>query len=121
MVDDKQLRQMTCDPKFRRALVTDGKTEVGQAMVRALIDAEASLVWVGHAEPWKKFPGFEELQALPQVTLVALDLTDPRSVRETAASIGGRGGHSHQHRRGFTAPTEFSSATARTLRGWRWT
>ena len=90
MVDDKQLREMTCDPKFRRALVTDGKTEVGQAMVRALIDAEASLVWVGHAEPWKKFAGFAELQALPQVTLVALDLTDPRSVRETAASIGGR-------------------------------
>ena len=90
MADDSQLRQMTCDPKFRRVLVTDGKTKLGQAMVRALLDAEASLVWVGHAEPWKKFPGFEELQALPEATLVPLDLTDPRSVRETAASIGGR-------------------------------
>lgn len=90
MADDNQLRQMTCDPKFRRALVTDGKTKLGQAMVRALLDAEASLVWVGHAEPWKKFPGFDELQSLPEATLVPLDLTDPRSVRETAASIGGR-------------------------------
>ena len=90
MADDNQLRQLTCDPKFRRVLVTDGKTELGQAMVRALIDAGAQLVWVGHAEPWKKFPGFEALQALPEVTLVTLDLTDPRSVRETAASIGGR-------------------------------
>ena len=90
MADDSQLRQMTCDPKFRRVLVTDGKTAVGQALVRALLKAEASLVWVGHAEPWKQFPGFQELCALPAVTPLPLDLTDARSVRETAASIGGR-------------------------------
>ena len=90
MADDSQLRQMTCDPKFRRVLVTDGKTAVGQALVRALLKAEASLVWVGHAEPWKQFPGFQELCALPAVTPLPLDLTDSRSVRETAASIGGR-------------------------------
>ena len=53
MADDPELREMTCDPKFRKALVTDGKTGVGQALVRALIDAGADLVWVGYAEPWK--------------------------------------------------------------------
>ena len=53
MVDDRQLREMTCDPKFRKVLVTDGKTGVGQAVVRALIAAGADLVWVGYAEPWK--------------------------------------------------------------------
>ena len=34
MADDKMLREMTSDPKFRKVLVTDGKTAVGQAIVR---------------------------------------------------------------------------------------
>ena len=33
MADDPKLREMTCDPKFRKVLVTDGKTAVGQAVV----------------------------------------------------------------------------------------
>ena len=33
MADDKVLREMTSDPKFRKVLVTDGKTAVGQAIV----------------------------------------------------------------------------------------
>ena len=40
MADDKMLREMTSDPKFRKVLVTDGKTEVGQATVRALVKAK---------------------------------------------------------------------------------
>jgi NAD(P)-dependent dehydrogenase (short-subunit alcohol dehydrogenase family)/uncharacterized OB-fold protein len=90
MADDRQLREMTCDPKFRKVLVTDGKTAVGQALVRAIIGAGADLVWVGYAEPWKRSPGFAELEALPQVTPVPLDLTDSRSVTEIAAEIGGK-------------------------------
>ncbi|MDQ5847662.1 MAG: SDR family NAD(P)-dependent oxidoreductase [Pseudomonadota bacterium] len=90
MADDRQLREFTCDPKFRKVLVTDGKTAVGQALVKALVKAGADLVWVGHAEPWKKFAGFDELQALPQVTLLPLDVTDSKNVREAAAEIGGK-------------------------------
>jgi NAD(P)-dependent dehydrogenase (short-subunit alcohol dehydrogenase family)/uncharacterized OB-fold protein len=90
MADDRQLREMTCDPKFRKVLVTDGKTAVGQEIVRALIGAGADLVWVGHAEPWKKLPGLAELTALPQVALLPLDLTDSRSVKDMAAEIGGK-------------------------------
>ena len=90
MADDKMLREMTSDPKFRKVLVTDGKTAVGQAMVQALVKAGADIVWVGHAEPWKKLPGFEDITALPQVTLVPLDLTDERSVTELAGEIGGK-------------------------------
>jgi NAD(P)-dependent dehydrogenase (short-subunit alcohol dehydrogenase family)/uncharacterized OB-fold protein len=90
MADDKMLREMTSDPQFRKVLVTDGKTDVGQAIVRALLKAGADLVWVGHAEPWKKTGGLEALVALPQVTLVPLDLTDGRSVTELAGSIGGK-------------------------------
>jgi NAD(P)-dependent dehydrogenase (short-subunit alcohol dehydrogenase family)/uncharacterized OB-fold protein len=90
MADDTQLREMTCDPKFRKVLVTDGKTDVGQAIVRSLIAAGADLVWVGYAEPWKKIPGFAALAALPQVALLPLDLSDSRSVKEMASEIGGK-------------------------------
>jgi NAD(P)-dependent dehydrogenase (short-subunit alcohol dehydrogenase family) len=81
---------MTCSPKFRKVLVTDGKTEVGQATVRAVIGAGADLVWVGYAEAWKKFPGLAELELLPQVALMPLDVTDSHSVRTIAAEIGGK-------------------------------
>lgn len=90
MADDRQLREMTCDPKFRKILVTDGKTAVGQALVRALIGAGADLVWVGYAEPWKQAPGFADLDALPQVSRLPLDLTDSSSVKKIAAEIGGK-------------------------------
>ncbi|MDM0056922.1 SDR family NAD(P)-dependent oxidoreductase [Variovorax fucosicus] len=91
MADDKMLREMTSDPKFRKALVTDGKTETGQAIVRALVKAGADIVWVGHAEPWKKMgDGLDDISALPQVTLVPLDLTNGRSVVELAGEIGGK-------------------------------
>ena len=90
MADDRQLRELTCHPKFRKVLVTDGKTAVGQAIVRSVIGAGADLVWVGYAEAWKQFPGFADLEALPQVALLPLDLTDSHSVKKIAAEIGGK-------------------------------
>jgi NAD(P)-dependent dehydrogenase (short-subunit alcohol dehydrogenase family)/uncharacterized OB-fold protein len=90
MAEDKLLREMASDPRYRKVLVTDGKSAVGQAVVKALVKAGADIVWVGHAEPWKKLPGLPEIAALPQVTLVPLDVTDERSVRELAGEIGGK-------------------------------
>lgn len=90
MADDRMLREMTSDPRFRKVLVTDGKSAVGQALVHALVKAGADIVWVGHAEPWKKLPGFEDITKLEQVTLVPLDLTNGRSVSELAGEIGGK-------------------------------
>jgi NAD(P)-dependent dehydrogenase (short-subunit alcohol dehydrogenase family)/uncharacterized OB-fold protein len=90
MADDRQLREMTCDPRFRKVLVTDGKTAVGQAIVAALAKAGAELIWVGRAEPWKTFPGEERIAQVAQATQVPLDLTDERSVRELAGQIGGK-------------------------------
>jgi len=90
MADDRMLREMTSDPRFRKVLVTDGKSAVGQAIVRAFVEAGADLVWVGHAEPWKKLGGLDDIGALPQVTLVPLDLTDGRSVTELAGEIAGK-------------------------------
>jgi NAD(P)-dependent dehydrogenase (short-subunit alcohol dehydrogenase family)/uncharacterized OB-fold protein len=88
--NDKILKETGCDPRGRHVLVTDGKSGVGQALVRALLDAGAETVWVGHAEPWKKLPGFAALAALPRVVLVPLDLTSERSVQTLAGEIGGK-------------------------------
>jgi NAD(P)-dependent dehydrogenase (short-subunit alcohol dehydrogenase family)/uncharacterized OB-fold protein len=90
MADDRQLREFTCDPKFRKVLVTDGKTKVGQALVRALVAAGADLVWVGQAEPWKRSTGLDALSTLPQVAVVPLDVTDSNAVSQLAGEIGGR-------------------------------
>ena len=90
MNDDPMLREMGCDPKFRKVLVTDGKSEVGQALVRVLVKAGADIVWVGHAEPWKKMPGLDDIADLPQVTLVPLDVTDGRAVEQVGGALGGK-------------------------------
>jgi NAD(P)-dependent dehydrogenase (short-subunit alcohol dehydrogenase family) len=90
MADDPMLREMTSDPKFRKVLITDGKNAVGQEMAKALIDAGADIVWAGIAEPWKQAPGLDELKKLPQVTIVRLDVTDEKSVRDLAGLIGAK-------------------------------
>jgi NAD(P)-dependent dehydrogenase (short-subunit alcohol dehydrogenase family) len=90
MADDPEWRELTCDPKFRRVLVTDGRNAVGQAMAKALSDAQASIVFVGLADPWKPFPGEEALRRTERVEIVPLDMTDSVSVEDIAGEIGGR-------------------------------
>lgn len=90
MNDDKQFRELSATPRFRRVLVSDARTELGQAVVRSLVDAGASKVFAGIAEPWKPFPGRDALQAIENVELVALDVTQGDSVMELAGSIGGK-------------------------------
>jgi NAD(P)-dependent dehydrogenase (short-subunit alcohol dehydrogenase family)/uncharacterized OB-fold protein len=90
MADDPQWREMTCDPKFRRVLITDGRTAVGQAMAKAFSQAGASIVFVGVADGWKPFPGMDALPTIERVEIVPLDLTDTESVRELAEQNGGR-------------------------------
>ncbi len=91
MADDPKLRELTSDPRARKVLVADGLTGVGQALVEALARAGAEAIWVGHAEPWKKHgSGLERVLAVPQATLVPLDLTDSRSVNELAGEIGAK-------------------------------
>jgi NAD(P)-dependent dehydrogenase (short-subunit alcohol dehydrogenase family)/uncharacterized OB-fold protein len=90
MADDPHLREMTCDPKFRRVLITDGRSPVGQAMAKAFADAGASIVFVGIADPWKPFPGLDALRKIAPVEIVPLDLTDTESVTEQAEQNGAR-------------------------------
>jgi NAD(P)-dependent dehydrogenase (short-subunit alcohol dehydrogenase family)/uncharacterized OB-fold protein len=88
--DDPKLREMTCDPRLRKVLITDGKSALGQASVRALAAAGADVIWIGEAEPWKKVSGFEALRELRQAMIVPLDVTDGRSVHNLAGEIGGK-------------------------------
>jgi len=88
--EDPKLRELTCDPRGRKILVTDGKTSVAQATVQALANAGADKIWIGEAEPWKKVAGLEALRELRQATIVPLDLTDGGSVQKLAGEIGGK-------------------------------
>ena len=90
MQADPHLREMTCDPRYRRVLISDGRNAVGQAMARAFSDAGASIVFVGIADSWKPFPGMAELSTIARVEIVPLDVTDTESVTELAAQNGGR-------------------------------
>ncbi len=90
MADDKQLRTLTCDPKHRRVLVTDGRTELGQCTVNALASAGAAIIFVGIAEQWRPYAGSAELAAVPGVEIMPLDITDTISVNELAGEIGGK-------------------------------
>jgi NAD(P)-dependent dehydrogenase (short-subunit alcohol dehydrogenase family) len=88
MRDDRRLREMTCDPRFRNVLVTDGGTPVGAALARALIGAGADRVWLGYTHAWKDTSRFQDLAHLKQVTLLPLDLTRADSVEQAAEAIG---------------------------------
>lgn len=90
MADDPMLRELTSDPKYRRALVTDGRHAIGQAVAKALADAGAEIVFVGIPAPWKPFPGEAALRAIEAVEIVPLDLTDSDSVEEWAKQDGHR-------------------------------
>ncbi|HEY9278945.1 MAG TPA: SDR family NAD(P)-dependent oxidoreductase [Eoetvoesiella sp.] len=90
MEDDPTLRETSCDPKFRRALVTDGKTAVGQATIQALLDAGVSTVFAGDPELWKKSPAFDALCLDPRIQVQSLNVTDTDSVERVSRSIGGK-------------------------------
>jgi NAD(P)-dependent dehydrogenase (short-subunit alcohol dehydrogenase family)/uncharacterized OB-fold protein len=90
MQADPVWREMTCDSRYRRVLISDGRSAVGQAMAKAFSEAGAGIVFVGIADPWKPFPGQAELARIAQVEIVPLDVTDTESVNELAAQNGGR-------------------------------
>lgn len=90
MNDAPQLRESTCDPKFRRVLVSDGKSAVGLAVARAMLDAGANAVFLGDPTSWKTVAAFDTLAADPRVEVVELEVTDTDSVNRLAASIGGK-------------------------------
>ena len=89
MADDRQLRTLTCDPKMRRVLITDGRTDVGQSMARAIAAAGASHIYMGIAEDEQPCSGREALESIPGLEFVPLDLTNSQSVEDLTTAIGG--------------------------------
>jgi NAD(P)-dependent dehydrogenase (short-subunit alcohol dehydrogenase family)/uncharacterized OB-fold protein len=90
MADDRQWREMTADPKFRRVLVTNGRSAIGQEAVAALKSAGAKTVFVGIAEPWRPFAGEELFRGQDGIEIVDLDAADEKSTADLAADIGGK-------------------------------
>jgi len=90
MADDPQLRELTLDPKFRRILITDVRSEVGQAMAKAVSDAGASIVFAGLSDSWKPLAARTRLEKLANVEIVPLDITEWDSIKDLAGEIGGK-------------------------------
>jgi len=90
MEDDPQLRELTCSPKFRRILITDARSESGQALATAFSRANAALVFAGEAERWRHWPERDSLKEIDNVELVPLDVSDTQSVEELCGEIGGK-------------------------------
>jgi NAD(P)-dependent dehydrogenase (short-subunit alcohol dehydrogenase family)/uncharacterized OB-fold protein len=88
--DDVQLRELTCDPKFRRVLITDGRNATGQALAKSMAAAGASIIFVGIADPWKPFRGEAALRDISGIEIVPLDVTDTQSVADVAGEIAHR-------------------------------
>jgi NAD(P)-dependent dehydrogenase (short-subunit alcohol dehydrogenase family) len=84
------LRETSCDPKFRRVLVTDGKTAVGLAVIQALLDAGATTVFAGDPETWRRSAQFDALCEDPRVLVQDINITDGDSVERISRSIGGK-------------------------------
>ena len=90
MRDDPQLRALTADPKHRRILITDGRNPNAPALAQAMVDAEASMIFVGMSEVWRPDPNLAPLEEIKGVSVIPLDVTDTKSVQELAAEIGGK-------------------------------
>ncbi|HUG57915.1 MAG TPA: SDR family NAD(P)-dependent oxidoreductase [Candidimonas sp.] len=90
MEDDIVLRETSCDPKFRRVLVTDGKTVVGLAIIKALLASDVTAIFAGDPQPWKASDEFNLLCNDERVHKQALNITDSDSVQRLSRSIGGK-------------------------------
>ncbi|MET3515086.1 NAD(P)-dependent dehydrogenase (short-subunit alcohol dehydrogenase family)/uncharacterized OB-fold protein [Pseudacidovorax sp. 1753] len=86
--DSKLQQQMSCDPRGRVVLVTDGATVHGQALVDALLAAGARKVWVGHARAVRLRQTPDRLATRPEVQVVPLDLGDLSSVAALGPMLG---------------------------------
>ena len=86
--DDLQLREMEFDPRHRRILIVDGKTELGLELAKAFANAGARDIFAGFAQPWRESGYLNEMRKMEKVSLFPLDVTDTDSVEELAAMIG---------------------------------
>ena len=86
--DDVQLREMAFNPKDRRVLIVDGKTELGLRIAENMVAAGARDVFVGSAQPWRSSSYLDKIKDLERTSIYSLDVTDTESVKELASMIG---------------------------------
>ena len=89
MTDDRQWREMTADPRYRRILVTNGRGFAAREMVQSLFSAGAKSVYVGMPESWKPWKDEAAIRE-SGAKIVPLDASDEKSVRTLADDIGGK-------------------------------
>ncbi|WP_461470901.1 SDR family NAD(P)-dependent oxidoreductase [Pararhodobacter sp.] len=83
------MRELSADPRHRRILITDARSDLAPALASALLKAGAAAIFAGEAEGWRPNPHRAALEALG-VTILPLDVTDTASVRTLAAELGGK-------------------------------
>ena len=80
---DPQVLEMTCSPKQKRVLVTEGNSELGQALVDSLLAAGANVVWSATPAGAKR-----KVAVGTNVLPLPLDVTNAESVAAAAARVG---------------------------------
>jgi uncharacterized OB-fold protein/NADP-dependent 3-hydroxy acid dehydrogenase YdfG len=85
--DDSRLRELTCAVRDRQVLVTQGDSPLGQALVRALIEAGARQVWLASANPLEREAAPAQV-FMPRTSVVSLDPAREDSVVALARQIG---------------------------------
>ena len=87
---DPQLIALGSSPQHRRCLITDARSLDAPAIAKALLAAGAQTVFVGEPESWLPHDNRAVLEAMENVALLPLDVTDTSSVARLAAEIGGK-------------------------------
>jgi len=84
------MRELSCDPKFRRVLITDARNPNSVALAQAFAAAEASIIFVGEPEDWRPYPHRDALRDVANVEVLPLDVTDTKSVQALSGEISGK-------------------------------
>ncbi|MQP68408.1 SDR family NAD(P)-dependent oxidoreductase [Niveispirillum sp. SYP-B3756] len=104
-MDDRQWREFTVPVKDRIVLVSDARSAVGRAVVKALHSAGAGLIFAGMAPPARAADLTDEWAGLDRVQTLPFDITDSSLVAEGISKIAG--------------PLDIVINTARFVRGGR--
>jgi NAD(P)-dependent dehydrogenase (short-subunit alcohol dehydrogenase family)/uncharacterized OB-fold protein len=88
MNDDRQMQEMSCDPRDRSVLVTDASTPIGMALIRELVAAGAGRIWAG-VPPGRSFSALE-LGNPAHISVVQLDIRSAESISTLAETCAGQ-------------------------------
>jgi NAD(P)-dependent dehydrogenase (short-subunit alcohol dehydrogenase family)/uncharacterized OB-fold protein len=88
-MNDRQWREFTVPVKDRIVLVSDARSAVGRAVVKALHAAGAGLILAGMAPPARATDLTDDLSGLERVQPLPFDITDSSLIAEGMSKIAG--------------------------------